>query len=80
MAVNGCKCQMLQNTENLNFYARDFYDLLAGDCFAVTIFSSNISVKKACVQVDQNPPKCLPGLVSVSSRAGLAVNRTTGVS
>lgn len=48
---------MLQKTENLNFYARDFYDLPAGDCFAVTAFNLNTSVKKACVQVDQNPLK-----------------------
>lgn len=56
---------MFQKIGNLSFYASDFYDLSAGDCFAVTIINLNVSVKKACVQVDQHPLKCFPGLVSV---------------
>lgn len=56
---------MLQKIGNLSFYARDSYDLSAGGCFSVAIFNLSSSIKKACVQVDQHPLKCLPGLVSV---------------
>jgi len=37
---------------DLSFCARDLHDLAAGNCFVVTFFNLNISVKITCGQVD----------------------------